>query len=215
MAVADGVGGRRGGAVASSTAVATTLEFIARAGGCYQRFDVDEEHEFIENMEAAIREAHEALLRDYGASENTPATTLTLVMFVAPRAYVIHVGDSRAYHLHGSRLRQLTRDQTFGELMMDAGAWTEEQVRKAPAARTLASAIGGSELTPSVGLIDLEPGDTLMLCTDGLTRHVGDEELAEVLSGPADAKGACDELVRRALAAGGEDNVTVVVARWR
>ena len=214
MAVADGVGGRTGGAVASSAAVGATLEFIARAGGCFQRFDVAEENEFLEQMEDAIKEAHEALLREYGESDLSPATTLTLVMFVAPRAYVIHVGDTRAYHLHGTRLRQLTRDQTFGEYMVDAGAWTEEQVKRAPAARTLASAIGGSQMTPSVGLIDLEPGDSLLVCSDGLTKHVPNEGLLEVLRADGSARAACEELVRRALAGGGEDNVTVVVARW-
>lgn len=214
MAVADGVGGRSGGAVASGIAVGAMLEFIARAGGCYQRFEVAEEHAFLEQMESAIREAHESILRDYGASDFTPATTLTLAMFVAPRAYIIHVGDSRAYFLRGTTLRQLTRDQTLGEFMLDAGAWTEEQLARTPAARSLASAIGGAELLPSVGLIDLEPGDTLLLCSDGLTRHVADEEIAAVLRGSPSAAAACETLVQKALDGGGKDNVTVIVARW-
>jgi protein phosphatase len=214
LAVADGVGGRSGGALASGIAVRATLEFIARAGGCYQRFDVEQENTFLEEMEASIREAHESILRDYGASDFTPATTLTLVMFVAPRAYVIHVGDTRAYYLRGSQLRRLTRDQTLGEYMLDSGAWTEEQVVRTPAAKALASAIGGTELLPAVGLIDLEPGDVLLLCSDGLTRHVEDAEIAQVLQACPEPRAACEELVRRALAGGGKDNVTVVVARW-
>ena len=75
------------------------------------------------------------------------------------------------------------------------------------------SALGGQEMTPSVGLVDLQPGDTLLLCTDGLTRHVSDERIAELLGRPTDAGTACRELVDEALAGGGHDNVTVIVAR--
>ena len=80
---------------------------------------------------------------------------------------------------------------------------------------TLASALGGDEMTPSVGLVDLQPGDTLLLCTDGLTRHVPDERITELLGRGADAAAACRELVDDALAGGGHDNVTVIVARMQ
>jgi len=136
-----------------------------------------------------------------------------MAMLVWPRAYVVHVGDSRAFYLRKGRLKQLTRDQTTGEYMMDTGAWTEEQARKAPMGATLASALGGNDMTPSIGLIDLQPGDTLLLCTDGLNRHVPDERITELLGRGGDAASACRELVEAALAGGGQDNVTVVVGR--
>ncbi len=144
-----------------------------------------------------------------------PATTLTLAMLLWPRAYIVHVGDSRAFYLRKGRLRQLTRDQTTGEYMMSSGAWTEEQARKAPIGGALVSALGGGEMTPAVGLVDLQPGDTLLLCTDGLTRHVSDERITELLGRPTDAGTACRELVDEALAGGGHDNITVVAARMR
>jgi protein phosphatase len=125
----------------------------------------------------------------------------------------VHVGDSRAFYLHKGRLRQLTRDQTTGEYMVDAGAWTEEQARNAPLASNLASALGSEELTPVIGLVDLQPGDTLMLCTDGLSKLVADERIVELLAGAATAEAACRALVDAALAAGGTDNITAVVAR--
>jgi serine/threonine protein phosphatase PrpC len=213
LAVADGVGGRAGGAHASATAVRTLLEFVVRAGGCYQRFDVEEEDAFIGQMEAGIREAHESILREYGNPHYAPATTLTIVMVIAPRAYIVHVGDTRAYCLRRGRLLQLTRDQTMGQYMLDAGAWTEEQVRRAPNAGVLASAIGSSEVTPVVGLIDLEPGDVVLVCSDGLTKHVDDATITEILSAAGTTEAACDTLIERALAGGGSDNVTVVVGR--
>jgi len=132
---------------------------------------------------------------------------------VWPRAYHIQVGDSRAYVRRGGRLQRLTRDQTLGEYMVSLGAWTDEQAAKAPAAANLSSAIGGSELLPAVGLIDLIPGDTLLLCTDGLTKHVSDEQIESTLARADSAVSTCTKLVEDALAGGGTDNVTVLVVR--
>jgi protein phosphatase len=178
---------------------------------------VDREQEFLDRLEAAVQQAHEGILRELGSGGHGPATTLTMVMLVTPRAYVVHVGDSRAYYLHAGRLRQITRDQTTGQYMVDLGAWTEAQAARAGAAANLTSSVGGSELVPSVGLVDLEPGDVLLLCTDGLTKHVPDDRIAAVLgeagSGAGSAEAACRQLVAEALDGGGSDNVTVIVAR--
>jgi PPM family protein phosphatase len=213
MVVADGVGGRAGGAEASSAAVGTSLEYITRATGCYQRFDVAEEQAFIEQMEAAVREAHDTLRAAHGDSEWTPATTLTMVMLVPPRAYLVHVGDTRAYYLRRGRLFQLTRDQTFGQYLLESGAMTEAQVETSPMGRTLASAVGSSEVHPSVGLIDLEGGDVLLLCSDGLTKHFAHDDVTRLLREATSAREACESLVAAALAGGGTDNISVVVAR--
>lgn len=213
LAVADGVGGRAGGAYASNTAVRTLLDFIVKANGCYQRFDVAEEDAFIGRMEAGIREAHERILEEYGNPQFAPATTLTMVMLVAPRAYIVHVGDTRAYYLRGGRLLQLTRDQTMGQYMVDVGAWTEEQANRSSNAKVLASAIGSSDVSPSIGLVDVDPGDVLLVCSDGLTKHVTPDAIADILGASESAEKACGALIERALAGGGTDNVTVVVAR--
>jgi protein phosphatase len=216
--VADGVGGVAGGGLASETAVTALAEYLGRAAGCFNRIEPEKEHELLEQLEAAVHAAHRRITELYGGGGGRhavqgPATTLTLAMLVWPRAYIVHVGDSRAFYLRKGRLRQLTRDQTTGEYMVNSGAWTEEQARKAPIGGTLVSALGGDEMTPSVGLVDLQPGDTLLLCTDGLTRHVSDERIAELLGRPTDAGTACRELVDEALAGGGHDNITVVAAR--
>lgn len=213
LAVADGVGGRPGGELASGAVVTGLLAYVTRAAGCYQQFNVEEEHQFLERLEQTIRDTHEDIRRAHGASEKAPATTLTLATLVGRRAYLVHVGDTRAYYLRGSRLKQITRDQTIGEYMMDLGAWTDAQAAKASAGKALSSAIGGSELTPSVGLIDLEPGDTLVLCSDGLNKHVDDQQIAAVLGKPVSAEAAARELVGLALTGGGTDNVTAIVAR--
>jgi protein phosphatase len=210
--VADGVGGQPGGAFASETAITTLVEYLSQAAGCYHNLDATREHEFLAQLESSVQSAHQRLGGDEGKGHG-PATTLTMATLVWPRAYIVHVGDSRAFYLRRGRLRQLTRDQSMGEFMVESGAWTEEQARRARTSGVLVSALGAAEMTPSLGLVDLTPGDTLLLCTDGLTKHVSDETIADVLGKAESAEAACRALVDAALADGGTDNVTAVVAR--
>jgi serine/threonine protein phosphatase PrpC len=213
LVIADGVGGRAGGELASGSAVEFLLEYMDEAIVCYHALDVDQEHDFLDKLERAVHRAHERILLEFGTAEKGPATTLTMVTLAWPRAYLVHVGDSRAYYLRQGRLKQLTRDQTTGEYMVNVGAWTEEQAARAKVGANLTSALGGQEMTPVLGLIDLEPGDVMFLCTDGLTKHVTDQRIAEVLGGATSAESMCRELVDAALSDGGTDNVTVIVAK--
>jgi protein phosphatase len=214
LVVADGVGGGPDGDLASERTAAAVLSYVGKAAGCYHGLDVEREHELLGALEETVLEVHEQLHAEAGGPQHqAPATTLTLVLLVWPRAYLVHVGDSRAYVRRRGRVQALTRDQTFGEYMVSAGAWTEEQAAKSRTAETLASAIGGSELAPTVGLIDLEPGDSLLLCTDGLTKHVDEQRIAEVLAMPSSAREMATQLIADALAGGGSDNVSVIVAK--
>ena len=213
LIVADGVGGRPGGELASGTAVETLLRYIAQTVGCFNTVDVDREGDFLVKLESAVEEAHARIQEELGAGGHAPSTTLTMAALVGRRAYIVHVGDSRAYYLHRGRLRQLTDDQTMGRFMVDTGAWSEEQAARAGISANLTSALGGSEMTPRLGLVDLDPGDTLLLCTDGLTKHVGDEQIRAVLAEGGDAETKVRSLVGMALDGGGTDNVTVIVAR--
>ena len=214
IAVADGVGGGPEGELASERTLAAMLSYIGKAASCFQSLDTNAEHALFDMLETAVHDIHAGLVREYGGvTAKLPATTLTLMLLVWPRAYYVQVGDSRAYVRRSGRLQRLTRDQTLGEYMVSLGAWTEEKARAASTAETLSSAIGGSELEPVVGLIDLAPGDSLLLCTDGLTKHVSDERVASVLAEAESAEATSRQLVSDALAGGGTDNVTVVVVR--
>lgn len=214
LAVADGVGGRPEGEQASERTLSAMLSYMGRAASCFQSLDTSEEHALLEKLEEVVRGVHAALLAEYGGvTSKLPATTLTLVLLAWPRAYHVQVGDSRAYVRRGGRLQRLTRDQNLGEFMVSLGAWTDEQARMASTAETLSSAIGGSELEPVVGLIDLAPGDSLLLCTDGLTKHVSDDEIGRALAQSESAEATTRKLLGDALAAGGTDNVTVLVVR--
>lgn len=213
FAVADGVGGQAGGDVASRTAVTALVSYINQTMTCFNAFDVDAEHEFLEKLEAGVHAAHEEVRVANGRQSRPPATTLTMVVLLWPRAYVVHVGDSRAMYLHNGWLRPLTRDQTMGEAMVDAGAMTEEQAARSSLSQTLFSALGGQDMLPSIGLVDFAAGDVLLMCSDGLTKHVTDQRIAEVLGQSWTAEQMTRTLVQDALDGGGSDNVTVIVAR--
>jgi protein phosphatase len=212
--VADGVGGGPAGDRASADTVTALLHYVRETAGCYHQISAQREHELFAQLEKTVREVHQNLLASHsGEPGSAPATTLTMVLLAWPRAYFIHVGDSRAYVRRRGRLQQLTRDQTLGEYMVSVGALTEEQAAKSGPAASLTSAIGGSELSPVVGLVDLDPGDGILLCTDGLTRHVSDQRLTEVLGEAATAQAAGEKLLAEALDGGGKDNITLIVVR--
>ncbi len=213
LAVADGVGGVAGGDLASRTAVTSLVAYLNTTMSCFNNLDVDAEHDFMEKLEASVQSAHQNVREAYGRQSRPPATTLTMITLIWPRAYVVHVGDSRAMYLHNGWLRPLTRDQTMGEAMVDAGAMTEERAARSSLSQTLYSALGGQDMLPSVGLVDFAAGDVLLMCSDGLTKHVSDARISEVLSLPWTAEMMAKTLVQDALAGGGSDNVTVIVAR--
>lgn len=210
MIVADGVGGAVGGKIASGVAVRSVVEYIGEAIGCVQDLDVDREQTFLDHLSRAVERGHERL-KEMFQTQGGPATTLTMVTLIWPRAYAVHVGDSRGYFLRNGKLKQFTQDQTMGDYLVDIGAVTEQHAEKAGLYNVLSSAVGG-DLVPNVGLVDLEEGDTLLLCTDGLTKHVSDERIVELLSSGT-AETAAQALIGAALEGGGTDNVTVIVAK--
>ena len=210
LVVADGVGGAVGGKLASGVAVRSVVEYLAEAVGCVQDFDVDREQTFLDHLSRAVERGHERL-KEMFQTQGGPATTLTMATVVWPRAYVVHVGDSRGYYLRNGTLKQFTRDQTMGDYLVDIGAVTEQHAQKAGLYNVLSSAVG-AELVPSVGVVDLAEGDTLLLCSDGLTKHVSNERIAELLGG-SDPTSAAQALIDAALEGGGSDNVTVIVAK--
>jgi serine/threonine protein phosphatase PrpC len=213
FAVADGVGGGPDGDMASERTAAAVLSYVSGTAMCFNGLDVDREHELLQSLEDTVQKVHKELVSEVAPNVKAPATTLTLVLLLWPRAYLIHVGDSRAYVRRRGRVQAMTRDQTFGEYMISVGAWSEDQAGRFRTAETLASAIGGSEMTPSVGLIDLEPGDSLLLCTDGLTKHVSEQRIQEVLAGSMESRQMAETLLADALNGGGTDNVSIIVAR--
>jgi len=214
--VADGVGGGPDGDRASESAITALLGYVTETVGCFNGATATKEHELFDRLEDTVTGVHQRLLAEHeGKRGQAPATTLTMVLLIWPRAYLIHVGDSRAYVRRGGQVQQLTRDQTFGEYMVSVGAWTEEQAAVAKPAATLSSAIGGTEMQPVVGLVDLEPGDSLMLCTDGLTKLVDNDRIADALGKTDSAEAIARQLLDQAMNEGGTDNIAVIVVKSR
>jgi protein phosphatase len=213
--VADGVGGAARGETASRVALAGVTRYVTRSMRCYYGAALDGDQELHAALQEGARQCHAELLRRGQADPDYSgmATTLTLYLGVWPRAYLLQVGDSRCYLLRNGELTQITRDQTMAQEMVDLGVMKAEDAAATRLAHTLTSAIGGSQTDPTVSQFDMTWGHVLLLCSDGLTRHVSDERIRDVLRSMTSAKQACETLLQDALDGGGSDNVTVVVGR--
>jgi protein phosphatase len=212
FAVADGVGGQAGGKLASGITIQTIVEYLSETVGSYHAVPAGQEQAFLDPLGHAVQRAQEKLLSTFGLLQGGPSTTLTIALLVWPKAFLVHVGDSRAYQWREGRLKRLTRDQTMGAYLIDEYEMSEQQVEEGGYNNVLASAVGSPEMTPAVSELTLERGDVLLLCTDGLTKHVPEERIAEVLGRNYSVEASCRELIELALEDGGLDNITVVVA---
>jgi serine/threonine protein phosphatase PrpC len=206
LAVCDGVGGRKAGEIASALALETlSHEMESLAEGCPRRT----------LFKVAVEKVNERVWQEAQTEARLTgmATTLTAAVICHQRAVIAHVGDSRVYFVRGSSIQQLTRDQSFVESMVACGALTEEQAQSSPYRNTILQAIG-RESTVDVALdgVDLEKGDTLLLCTDGLSNKVSPEEMASALRARSLTE-AVQQLIALANLRGGEDNITVEAAR--
>ena len=213
--VADGVGGSDSGSDAARLATETVALYVSSTLRSYHTAGSASEDLLMKALEEAVLQAHD-VVRAEGASRAEPkpmATTLTVCLVVWPWLYVVQVGDSRAYYFDGTALHQVTTDQTIGQYLVDTGALPKERLAASPFHSVLASAIGGAEATPHVTRLEFRRSGTVLLCSDGLTRHVTNDEIAEHIRTATSAKQLCHALVDLALERGGKDNITVVVGR--
>jgi serine/threonine protein phosphatase PrpC len=215
--VADGVGGRPDGQAASGTAVKTIAHYVTHLTDLYRRLDPAKETIFLQELENSVRKTHEVLQaeseREYGGKGG--ATTLTMVAVLWPCAYLVQVGDSRCYRLRAGRLELMSKDQTVAQALVDSGALTETEAHRSPFQGVLASALGGREASPMTRTTEIRWDDVMLLCTDGLTKHVRDDEIEAELRELRSAETSCRRLVDLALERGGTDNVTVLIARLK
>jgi len=209
--VADGVGGRPGGEFASGTALKTIAQYATHTLRLSYRHDPAQEGKFLDELERAVEESHSAVLEDPQSS----ATTLTMVMFRWPRAYLVHVGDSRCYRLRDGRLELLSKDQTMAQALVDAGVLPPARASETRWAHVLSSALGAQAATPMITVTEQRWEDVMLLCTDGLTKHVADQEIAEQLATVKSSEQICRNLLDLTLSRGASDNVTVLAGRLR
>jgi protein phosphatase len=216
LLVADGVGGTNDGGAAARLATESVMQYVASSLRCYHEMGSGNDPRFLSGLREAAVRAHEAVLAEAAtrSDHSSLATTLTLGIGVWPWLYVVQVGDSRAYIYSGGRLVQVTRDQTMAQEMLDIGALAPADMSRSPLKDILSSAIGAEAATPEVSRVDVsERGCVLLFCTDGLTKHVTNEEIESYCAMGMSAEDLARSLVNLALDRGGSDNVTIVVAQ--
>lgn len=197
--VADGMGGARGGEVASNLAVDTIRRLFERSEGS-----------LTEQVEEANRTVFERSQQDREVSGM--GTTLTAALVEGGRARLAHVGDSRAYLFRDGELHLVTEDHTLVRRMVQEGEISAEEAETHPHRNILTRVLGvDGAVVVDEGLLDLREGDRILLCTDGLSGMVGAGEIAAILGGTRDPQEAADRLVAAANRAGGVDNITAVI----
>lgn len=203
FAVADGMGGHLAGEVASRMAIEAVQQMAKGSAD-------------IAAMREAVNAAHEAILAHAKANPACAGmgTTLSALWKCGRYAYIAHVGDSRIYRYRGGELEQITQDHSLVEELVRAHIITREEAREHPRRNIITRALGTpGDNAPDMLAADRQKGDVWLLCSDGLTGMVPDEQIAETLADEKNLDAAADSLLRQALEAGGRDNVTLIL--WR
>ena len=207
LAVADGIGGHAAGEVASGVAlleIEKSLQSNSRQGDLHNQ------------VKEAIAKANKEI---YLLSTENPeytgmGTTLVMALIRQDKALIANVGDSRAYCLSGSQLKQITRDHSAIQELLERGIITEEEVQQHPLRSTMTRALGTDpEVKADIYDIELLPGDILLLCSDGLTDSLRDEEIREAIGTAIKLDEACANLISQAKEKEAKDNISVIIAR--
>jgi serine/threonine protein phosphatase PrpC len=223
LIVADGLGGHEAGDVASRSALVTTLKLILEQPRWALSLDDPATREaeirallarargYLAGVHAALRKQAEE-----DASLAGMGTTLTGAFSIGSDLFVLHVGDSKAYLLHGGELQKITHDHTVAQQYADLGVIPQEEVATHRMHHVLTRALGGpgDDLEGDIHQLTVVPGDRLLLCSDGLTDMADDAEIRAVLEKHPASEAACRALIGLALERGGRDNVTAIVTRF-
>jgi len=218
LLVADGLSHSATGDLASRLATDCITRYILNRMPWFLHLDEQSEHDLCEALVSALELCQERMELDVQEHPERAGmgTTLTMAYLLWPRIYVVHAGNSRCYLYRQSNLKQLTSDHSLAEKLVNSGALAADEVPEIWQ-NLLVNSIGGdndSDLNPEIHKAHMQIGDTLLLCTDGLTKHVPDLIISAILSQNASADETCVRLINQAMENGGSDNITVVVARF-
>ena len=213
--VADGVGGLESAGDGSALALETLAQHLLHATEICSEMVLSQEEKSTLELREAVLQAHHALVDMAKEAGGKPATTLTMYAGFWPRAFIVHVGDSRGYVFRDGQLTRFTSDQTYEQLMLESGAIKPGSPEAARLKHVLWSAVGNDEVVPQIVMTDVTRRDVILVCSDGLTKHVTEDEIRERLSRDETAEENVRALVNLALDRGGTDNVTAVVGKVR
>lgn len=209
--VADGMGGHQKGEVASALAIRTSAEFILRE--IYLSYlnsspQTSSNKPINEVLIAAVEEANSAVQ----TAVPDGGTTLTIALIMGHSAYIAHVGDTRVYWFNQGNLKQVTKDHSLVQRLVELGQETAEGALHHPQRNVLYRAIGqGASLEVDTYMQFLPPGSSLLVCSDGLWGPVKPDRLSEIMSSTDTPQQACEQLIKTANTSGGEDNITAVI----
>ncbi|MCL2698695.1 MAG: Stp1/IreP family PP2C-type Ser/Thr phosphatase [Defluviitaleaceae bacterium] len=204
--VADGMGGHKAGEIASRNAMRFFLDYI-NENQC-------RDGELLDHMAEAVRHANNAVYEMSLTDSNYSGmgTTFTGCVISEGKALMVHIGDSRVYLLNNGELRQITNDHTFVSEMVRAGQFSKEEAERHPGRNALTRALGVElDVSADAPMTAVAPGDTLLICSDGLSNMVAEPDIAEVLRSDHSIDVKTDALIVNAKENGGMDNITVVL----
>lgn len=204
LAVADGMGGMAAGDVASNIVIAALAPLDDDVPG----------PDLVDALRNAVAAANQHLHDTVQANPQMEGmgTTLTAMLFSGTRFGLVHVGDSRAYQLRDQQFVQITKDDSYVQMLVDEGRITPEEANNHPQRSLITRALQGEDVEPEFSVREARPGDRYLLCSDGLHGFVSDETISETMLGTPDPQQCVDRLIQLALRAGGPDNVTVIIA---
>jgi protein phosphatase len=213
--VADGVGQYAGGEEAARRAVEGLISSVSTFFQNAECREPEDPEIFSRLLQDAALAVHEDLLAEahQGREGRRFATTLTLFLGLWPHAYLLQVGDSRCYIFRKGELTQISRDQTLAQDLVDQGVLTRTEAEKSRWANVLSSAVGGNQAEPVVTRVVRDWGTVVLLCSDGLTKHVPDKRIRERLMAMEGSRQVAEQLLQDALDGGGTDNITLIVGR--
>ena len=216
--VADGMGGHRAGSEASMLAIKYFVNAILNSPRWLLQVPPSSEANFVDDLKGILLDAHKAIQKQSASDPQYEGmgTTFTMVYVVWPKMFIVHAGDTRCYVMRAGELRLITNDHTVANQMMRAGRLDPQSIERSPWSNVLVNALGAgaNEVFAEMHTLDLLLGDTLLLCSDGLNKHVTDFQIRQNLLAFIDPDTACEKLIQYAKQGGGSDNITVVVARF-
>ncbi len=217
MLVADGMGGHAAGEKASSIVLQHLIGRLLNSVHWFFQTGGEQEQDFVDGLKELLRDAHTRVLAESREDQSSAGmgTTLTMTYIHWPTMYVVHAGDSRCYLLRNGNARQITTDHTLARQMVEAGGLKPEDEATSRWSNVLWNVLGGNsdrKLLAEVHRVDLEQGDTIVLCSDGLYRYMDEAKLLEMANSTPHATQLCEDLIRHANDQGGEDNITVIVS---
>jgi serine/threonine protein phosphatase PrpC len=216
LLVAD-TGGDTADAQVSALAVQTIADDMLNIMPWFYRLGGPQEDDFLQELVSALKQCHTRIQAVADASPGAPevGVVVTMAYVTWPWVYVIHVGNCRCYLQRDTALEQITTDHTLAQQLVDSGVLPAHEGATSRLSTVLWNALGGGldDLQPEVYKARLHAGDTLLLCTDGLPKHVPDADIRALLQAREPARATCRRLVESANRGGGTDNITVIVAR--